>query len=387
MPSKNIVIIRNAASYDFGGGERFPVFLAEVLASNDLKPVIISRSKKLLTFAGERNIKAVKGWWLSKQQWSGLNNIFIPVYFLWQVVLFFYYLVIFKKLSPAAVHIQSKDDFIAATYAASLLKINTVWTDHADLKHIWKNCTVPFKNPIGKAVIKAAKKANTITVVSKSELNLVKDNLSPDDPVVNKLKVIYNGVVDSSHIYKTATRTTDPFTFLVASRLVTDKGINEVLEAFTRLNKNNPNTQLILIGDGPEKDDFMNKSKNVGSINFMGHQSDPLGFMASANVFIHPTYHEGFSVALVEAGMMSMPIIATAVGGNVEIIEHGKTGLLAPVKNSDELYSEMLAIYKNESLQKSLGSNARKQYLKKFQFDQIIKNSFIPLYESSKGGK
>ena len=106
--------------------------------------------------------------------------------------------------------------------------------------------------------------------------------------------------------------------------------------------------------------------------------------MANADIFIHPTYHEGFSVALVEAGMMSLPIIATAVGGNVEIIENEETGLLVQPKSSDELLGAMKELYENKALREKLAKNTRAQYVAKFQFNTIVKESFIPLYGDEK---
>lgn len=378
MPNKRVVIIRNAAAHDFGGGERFPVFLSEALKSEGFSPVIISRSKKLLSFAKQQKQKTIKGWWWSKQQWSGGNNILIPFYLLWQAFLYIYYSLLFSSLKPSVVHIQSKDDFIAATHAAYGLGIRVIWTDHADLKHIWKNVTMPYKNPIGKLVFRAAKKADAITVVSKSEEKLVTGNLLQKTSVRKKIHVVYNGVFDVKDNYTTSPSSATEF--LVASRLVTDKGINEVIDAFAALHDDHADTRLTIIGDGPEADTFKEKASSCKAINFKGHQKDPLSFMASASVFVHPTYHEGFSVALVEAGMMQLPIIATSVGGNVEIIKSGKTGLLVPAKDALALKDAMEQLYSNENLRKTLAKNARKQYLESFQFNTIVKESFIPLY-------
>ena len=378
MTQRRIAIIRNAAPQDFGGGERFPVFLAEVLQKNNFEPVIISRSKKLLAFAKQRNQQTIRGWWWRKQQWSGLNNLLLPLYLLWQCALFLYYLQLFKKIKPSAVHIQSKDDFIAATHAAHALAIHTVWTDHADLKHIVVNTSSRLKNPIGKLILAAAKRADYITVVSKSEQTLISQHLAEGSPIMAKMQVVHNGVTDIATDYSSAKANT--FTFLVASRLVTDKGINEVIAAFKRLHTENDNTELVLIGDGPEAAKMKQQALNTPSIIFKGHQSDPISFMARAHVFVHPTYHEGFSVALVEAGMMSLPIIATAVGGNVEIIESGKTGVLVPAKDTAALYDAMRQLLLNRGLCKELGENARNQYLANYQFDTIVTDSFIPLY-------
>lgn len=378
MTNQIVAIIRNAAPYDFGGGERFPIFLAEDLQKNNLHPVIISRSKKLLAFAEENNIETRTGWWWSKQQWSGLNNLLFPAYLVWQVVLFFYYLVLFTKLNPKVIHIQSKDDFIAATYAGALLKKRVIWTDHADLKHIFQNVSTWYKNPIGKLVYKAAKHATSITVVSKSELSLIQQNIPLHSPIFSKIQVIYNGVIDKSSTYKRVVK--KQFTYLIASRLVTDKGIGEALDAFKLLSQEHEDVTLNIIGDGPEAEKFTKIAANIPRVSILGHQSQPLEYMAQSDVFVHPTFHEGFSVALVEASMMSLPIIATSVGGNVEIVQDNKTGILVPSKNSQALYEAMKKLYTDKDLRNKLAIETRKQYLDRFQFNEIVEKNFIPLY-------
>ena len=81
--------------------------------------------------------------------------------------------------------------------------------------------------------------------------------------------------------------------------------------------------------------------------------------------------------------MLARPIIATNVGGNLEIIKDGETGLLIPPKNTDALYNAMLRLLEDKKLQQRLGEAARKQYLEQFNFDRITTDQFIPLY---KGG-
>jgi glycosyltransferase involved in cell wall biosynthesis len=257
-----------------------------------------------------------------------------------------------------------------------------VWTDHADLKHVWQNLSVWYKNPIGKMVYKAAADTHTITLVSKSELELVSRHLPEGSPIRRKLKVVYNGVVDSAASHPS--KKSELFTYLVASRLVKDKGIQEVINAFIELQKEHPDTQLQIIGDGPDNELFKQTATSSTAIHLLGHQGQPLDFMANADAFVHPTYHEGFSVALVEAGMMSLPIIATAVGGNVEIIKNEETGLLVQPRSSDELLGAMKELYENKALREKLAKNTREQYISKFQFNIIVKESFIPLYGDTK---
>lgn len=377
LMSKKIFIIRNAAKTDFGGGERFPVFLAMALRDAGWNITVVSRSQKLLAFAQTNSVPSIRGWWWGRQNWSGPKVILTPAYFTWQIILYFYYLSVFLTHKPTVVHIQSKDDFIAGTYAAATLGIRVIWTDHADLKHIWQNLTVRFKNPIGKAVHRAARHAHTITVVSNSEKQLVTHHLPADSVARNKIKVIYNGAFDLARDYPTR-KPTKKTIFIVASRLVYDKGIREVIQAFTKLKGEESDVELIIMGDGPDGSK-LKEMPGANNVTFLGHVDDPLAQLAAADVFVHPTYHEGFSVALVEASMMSLPIIATAVGGNSEIIHDHKTGLLVPAKDSDSLYKAMKNLL-DTNLRTEYGSAARKQYEQTFEFPTIVKQQFIPLY-------
>ena len=377
--SNKILIIRNAAKTDFGGGERFPVFLAMALKDTEWQPIIISRSQKLLDFADANSIAYQRGWWWSRQNWSGLRILFVPFYVVWQVILYFYYLILFLHLRPSVVHLQSKDDFIAGTFAAKTLGIRAVWTDHADLKHVWQNLRTWYKNPVGKMVYLAARLADTITVVSKSEEQLVRQHLKNSSRINNKIVVVYNGVFDQKGEYSKPAKS-NIVSFVVASRLVKDKGIHEVVSAFTELKEESDNVSLTILGDGPDRAHLETMS-GAENVTFLGHAKDPLQYLRDADVFVHPTYHEGFSVALVEASMMSLPIIATSVGGNVEIINDHETGLLVPARDSRSLHEAMRELLKNEKLRRELGTNARKQYIRRFQFDKIVNEEFIPIYK------
>lgn len=375
--SNTIVIIRNAAKTDFGGGEKVPVFIAkEVMATGELHPIIFSRSQKLLEFAIKESVDCKKTWWWQKQNWNGKNVFLTPVYIVWQLILFIYYFVLFMKHKPSVVHLQSKDDFIAGTFAARTLKIRVLWSDYADLKHIFMNHAVWYKNPVGKMVYFAGKFAEKIIVVSQQDKSLIAAHI-PDGTVKNRMQVIYNGAFDS---YK-AVEKNPAFTFVSSSRIVADKGIGELIKAFNRLHSVHSDIKLHIVGDGPEKDFFEDSARSNSAIMFFGHKSNPLDYVNKAHVFIIPTHHEGFSLALVEACMLAMPIIATDVGGNPEIIRNKETGLLVPPRNANDLYMAMEELYTNTKLREMIAANARMEYINKFNFATIIQQQFIPLYK------
>ena len=377
MARSSVILIRNAAPQDFGGGERFPVFLAQELQQADFQPLILSRHRTLLAYAKDQGVSHRRTWWWSQQNWSGRRVMLFPIYLVWQLLLTFYYITLFLRYRVKVVHLQSRDDFIAGSIAGRLVGARVIWTDHADLKHIWRHITVWYRNPVGKLVALAGRLAHTITVVSQSEQQLVTLNLSSHSPLRTKIIVVYNGVEDRYNTYTHDTH--DVFTFCIAGRLVIDKGVGEAIEAFRYFQAHHPKSQLLLIGDGPDRVKFEQQAKGL-PIHFLGHQTDPLPEVARADVYLHPTYHEGFSISLIEASMLGLAIIATKVGGNPEIIHHQKTGLLILVKDSAALTEAMERLYNNPSLRLSLGRAARQQFTELFVFRQIVAKKFIPLY-------
>ena len=382
MPKYTVLQIRNAAKQDFGGGERYPIFLSLELSSLGIENIVFSRSNKLLGFAQKNNVPVQKSWWWQNQNWSGKNALLFPVYLGWQIVLFFYYLFNIIKLNPKVVHIQSKDDFIAATFAGKLLGKKIIWTDHADLKHVFKNVSKWYKNPTGHFVYFASRFADKIILVSNGELSEINKQLPEQSHFNKKATVIHNGVSDQKNLFKNEKN--KMFTFLIASRLVKDKGIGEAIAAFIELNKKHQDTLLIILGDGPDEGIFKKMSKDNKNIVFLGHQSAPLEKMSNCDVFLLPTYHEGFSVALVEASMLGLPVIATAVGGNIEIITNNDNGLLVPVKDPVKLQKAMEKLYQDRNLAKKLSENNRKKYLDNYIISNIVKNNILPLYNIKK---
>lgn len=376
-----ILIIRNAFTFDYGGGERFPINLAAELNKHGHHTMVVSRSPKLLGFAAACGIDHKKGWWWSRQNWSGRRALLFPVYCLWQILLAIWYLQLILRLRPQVVHPQSKDDFIAATLAGRLLGKRVIWTDHADLKYIFANHQVWYKNPVGKLVYLCSRLAYCVTLVSHSEQNLIEEQLGHSAP--KHFTVIHNGINDTAVMpHPRTVAEKDAYIYCATSRLVVAKGIGELIEAFTRLHKRHADTTLWLVGDGPDASQFKSVASKNPAIEFIGHSDQPLRYVAACDVFIHPSYHEGFSLSLVEAAMLAKPIIACAVGGNVEIIHGDETGLLVPPKDPTALESAMEALYADRKRANGLARAARALYERDFQFKTIVTEQFLPLYES-----
>lgn len=154
------------------------------------------------------------------------------------------------------------------------------------------------------------------------------------------------------------------FTFIFIGRLVGDKGVNELIEAFIKLYSVNKNIRLILVGGSednidPIKDTTRQNISDCDGIVAVGRQSDVRPWLAASDAFILPSYREGFPNVVIEAGAMGLPSIVTDINGANEIIIEGENGTVVPSKSSEALYQAMNRISTDETWRKRLASNTR----------------------------
>ncbi|MFN9501222.1 MAG: glycosyltransferase family 4 protein [Chryseotalea sp.] len=142
------------------------------------------------------------------------------------------------------------------------------------------------------------------------------------------------------------------FVFLFIGRLVKDKGIIELVQAFDEVIKAN-DAYLLLVGLfesdlDPLPQDILDKITNHPKIKLSGFQKDVRPFLMASNAFVFPSYREGFPNVVLQAACMEVPVIATNINGCNEIIEHERSGLLVKPKDSKELKVAMLRMIQNE---------------------------------------
>ena len=154
------------------------------------------------------------------------------------------------------------------------------------------------------------------------------------------------------------------FTFIFIGRLVGDKGINELVEAFSRLNTERTHTRLILVGPEERELDPLTPAtlKSIGSnpaIEAVGSQSDVRPWLAASDALVFPSYREGFPNVVIEAGAMGLPSVVTDINGSREIIIEGRNGTIVPPRSADALYSAMLRFVDDRAKLSEMAANAR----------------------------
>ena len=155
------------------------------------------------------------------------------------------------------------------------------------------------------------------------------------------------------------------FVYIFVGRLVKEKGINELVQSFVQINKEMPDTTLLLVGPfeqdlDPVDDNIFETIRTHEKIVTTGYQQDVRSYFAISNVLTFPSYREGFPNVVLQAGAMSLPSIVTDINGCNEIIQSKENGLIIPVKDSEAVKSAMQTLYKDRNLCSKLTLNARK---------------------------
>lgn len=171
------------------------------------------------------------------------------------------------------------------------------------------------------------------------------------------------------------------FVFLFVGRIVADKGVNELIEAFLRIKKEHSNCSLVMVGgihtDDPISEITLNEIKNNDSIYAVGIERNVVPYYAMSDAFVFPSYREGFPNVVLESSAMSLPTIATDINGCNEIVTDKETGLIIPTQDANQLYLAMKKLYTNKELyslikQKSR-SNVQEKFERKFVWTELLK--------------
>lgn len=164
------------------------------------------------------------------------------------------------------------------------------------------------------------------------------------------------------------------FTFVFVGRIVGDKGINELVEAFVRLHDVHKNTRLVLVGNyednlDPVSDITRKLIDTNEGIEACGpkYGDDLLQMYVNADCFVMPSYREGFPNTVLEAGAMGLPSIVTDINGSREIIENEKNGLIVPSKNADALHVAMERMLTDDNARERMVGNARTMIASRFE--------------------
>ncbi len=162
----------------------------------------------------------------------------------------------------------------------------------------------------------------------------------------------------------------------IVARINHEKGYRELLHAMQWLHRNHPDVHLVAVGDGPARDHYQQLSEQLGidqRIHFVGFSEDIPAWLTAMDIFVLPSYREGFPRTLCEAFAIGTPVVATSIRGCRELIRDGENGLLVEVMNVSSLARALEYLIENTSARKKLSDNARKHAIDNLDEQKIIR--------------
>lgn len=172
-------------------------------------------------------------------------------------------------------------------------------------------------------------------------------------------------------------------------RIVRDKGIKELVNAFVDINKTRPGTRLILVGPFENDLDPLDKATedtitSHPSIDWVGFKKDVRPYLFLSDIFVFPSYREGFPNVVMQAGAMGIPSIVSNINGCNEIIINQENGIIVPPKNDQELQLAMAKLYDNPNLRQKMAQNSRGMIISRYE-QSYVWNEMLKEYRSFNG--
>ncbi|MCF6168474.1 glycosyltransferase family 4 protein [Lutibacter sp.] len=321
---------------------------------------------------------------------------------------------LFKKEKPFIVHTHTPKagiiGMLAAKFANVPIRLHTV----AGLPLLE---ATGFKRKILNTVEKLTYSCATKIYPNSKGLKeiILKEHFTKSD----KLKVIANGSsngIDTtyfnpnnfSNTQKASLRQKlkiqeNDFVFIFVGRLVTDKGINELVAAFKKLRANShpelfegcysklktQNSKLVLVGPletnlDPLYSSTLHEIRNNKNIISVGYQQDVRPYFAISNCLVFPSYREGFPNVVLQAGAMGLPSIVTNINGCNEIIEDNKNGWIIPVKKEEAILKAMRNCLVDEVRFNTAKSNARQLIVDRYEQKMVWGATLVAYRELEK---
>jgi glycosyltransferase involved in cell wall biosynthesis len=165
-----------------------------------------------------------------------------------------------------------------------------------------------------------------------------------------------------------------PPAVVFVGRLVPVKGLPVLLKAWKKVVAKMP-ARLVIAGDGPQRDELHQLASDLQlgeHVDFLGNVSDVPSVLAGATVYVQPSYQEGMPNSVLEAMACALPIVATRISGNVDLVEEGDSGLLVPVADEDSLAEALASLLAAPERARAMGLRSREIVERRFSVPSVL---------------
>ena len=240
---------------------------------------------------------------------------------------------------------------------------------------------------IGRRVLERVVNRLTTQVVANSHA-VARDTAEDERLPAGRIVVIHNGVAMPAKPPREGARPpglpAGGRIILCVANLIHYKGHLDLLAAAGEALPAFPDVALVLVGEGSMRrpiQDAVARHGLGGRVHLLGQREDVSALLAASDYFVLPSHEESFSNALLEAMAYGLPVIATAVGGNPEVVEDGVTGLLVPPRDPAALAKAMITLLVDPAAARRMGQMGRARAAKVFPLDHTV-HEIEALYET-----
>ncbi|MGQ0634369.1 MAG: glycosyltransferase [Planctomycetaceae bacterium] len=270
-----------------------------------------------------------------------------------------------RTLRPDVLHTHNAVPHLIGAPAARLSGVPTVvHTRHG--RHLYQGWKTGLMNRL------ACRLTNRMVAVSSdaAEVSCNHDGVSR-----HSVDVIWNGIDVSQFPLRAQTASAASRRAIHVSRLADDiKDQRTLLRAARIVADAEPEFILDIVGDGPDRAPLEALSEELSlqsHVRFLGYRRDVRDLLSDADVFVLSSLTEGLSISILEAMAVGLPVVATNVGGNPEVVVEEETGLLVPARSPEELASALLRVFRQPNWGAQLGAAGRRRVEQHFDLRQV----------------
>jgi glycosyltransferase involved in cell wall biosynthesis/peptidoglycan/xylan/chitin deacetylase (PgdA/CDA1 family) len=206
--------------------------------------------------------------------------------------------------------------------------------------------------------------------------DLTEQGVDPSRIVVVQNGMDLNGVKRNNRAIKAPLNRNGNYPIVgTITRLSPQKDIPTFLRMANLIIKDVPKTHFVVVGDGEKRRELQDLAENLGledHVEFLGYREDALDILNTFDIFALSSLWEGLPIVILEAMAARKPVVATAVDGVTEAVEHGKTGLLVEPRRPDLLAKSVVELINNPDRAKTMGKKGREKLEKSFSIERVI---------------
>lgn len=168
----------------------------------------------------------------------------------------------------------------------------------------------------------------------------------------------------------------DELVVTMVSALRPEKAHEVALGTFATLRDRFPRLRLLVVGDGPRRDEIERMAAEAGpGVVMAGFQADVAGILSGTDVLLHPSHVDAFPTALLQAMDAAVPVVATAVGGIPEILGDGTGLLVPPPPDPERVATALVPLLQDAELRRRIGASGRDDFLRRFSAESWVRGT------------